>query len=122
LQTLVTGQLTKLPIRLILFRIFACLFYCRVHLFKPMICLSLGPHLFVKVPRPGDSEVSFRSSSQAAICYYQSNHSMVEAIPLLTVPCPRTQQPNLRVYLHTNPFLLSVKQVSCEYQLLNILV
>jgi len=27
-------------------------------------------HLFVKVSRPGDSEVTFRSSSQAATCYY----------------------------------------------------
>jgi len=34
--------------------------------------LGLGPHLFVKVPRPGESEVTFRSSSQAATCYYQS--------------------------------------------------
>jgi len=24
-----------------------------------MGCLGLGPHLFVKVPRPGDSEVTF---------------------------------------------------------------
>jgi len=31
-------------------------------------------HLFVKIPRPGDSEVIFWSSSQAATCHYQSNH------------------------------------------------
>jgi len=38
-------------------------------------------HLFVKyVPRPGDSEVTFSSSSQAAFCYYQSNHSKAETI------------------------------------------
>jgi len=42
--------------------------------------IGLGTHLFVKVPRPGDSEVTF-SSSQAATCCYQSNHSKVEAIP-----------------------------------------
>jgi len=37
-----------------------------------------GTNLFVKVPRPGDSEV--------------------------TLPCPRTQQANLPAYLHTNRF------------------
>jgi len=43
----------------------------------------LGTHLFVKVPRPGDSEVTFSGlPSQAATCYYQSNHSKVEAILL----------------------------------------
>jgi len=42
--------------------------------------------LFVKVPRPGDGEVTFRSSSQAATCYYQSNHSLIEAIPLSALP------------------------------------
>jgi len=35
---------------------------------------GLGTHLFVKVPRPGDSEVTFWPSSQAATCY-QFNHS-----------------------------------------------
>jgi len=43
---------------------------------------GLGTHLIVKVPRPGDSEVTFAVSSQADTCYYQSNHSLVEAIPL----------------------------------------
>jgi len=39
-------------------------------------CLNnTGIHLFVKVPRPGDSEGTFS-------VYYQSNHSKVEAIPL----------------------------------------
>jgi len=33
---------------------------------------GLDTHLFVKVPRPGDSEGTFWSSSQAATCYYQS--------------------------------------------------
>jgi len=31
---------------------------------------SLGTHLFVKVPRPGDSEVTFSVSNQAATFYY----------------------------------------------------
>jgi len=48
--------------------------------------VGLGTHLFVKVPRPGDSEVPFLPSSQAATCYYQSNHSKVEAIPLSALP------------------------------------
>jgi len=39
--------------------------------------LGLGTQLFVKVPRPGDSEVIFRSSSQAITCNYQSNHLKV---------------------------------------------
>jgi len=34
-------------------------------------------HLFVKVPRPEDSVLPFRSLSQAATYYYQSNHSKV---------------------------------------------
>jgi len=38
--------------------------------------------LIAKLPQPGDREVTFRSSSQAATCYYQSNHSKVEAISL----------------------------------------
>jgi len=65
-----------------------------------LILTSLGTNLFVKVPRPGDSEGPFRSSSQAATCYYQFNHSKIEAIPLSALP----QQANLPAYLHTNPF------------------
>jgi len=62
----------------------------------------LGTHLFVKVPRPGDSKVtSLQFSSQAATCYYQSNHLKVEAIPLIALPKDVT---NLPAYLHTNPF------------------
>jgi len=45
------------------------------------------------------SQAALRSSSQAATCYYQSNHSKLEAIPLNA--CPRTQQANLPAYLHT---------------------
>jgi len=55
------------------------------HLYFNHVQLSFGRfHLFVKLPRPGDSEV--RSSSQAATCYYQFNHSKVEAIPLSALP------------------------------------
>jgi len=40
--------------------------------------LGTGTHLFVKVLRTRESEGTF--SSQAATCYYQSNHSKVGAI------------------------------------------
>jgi len=37
-------------------------------------------HLFAKLPRPGNSEGTFWSSSQAAAsCFYLYNHSKVEA-------------------------------------------
>jgi len=48
-----------------------------------------GTHLFDKVPWPNDQETAkwpLRSSSQAATCYYQSNHSKVDAIPLSAMP------------------------------------
>jgi len=35
---------------------------------------------------------SFRSSVQAATCYYQSNYSKVEAIPLSTLPKETTSE------------------------------
>jgi len=38
----------------------------------------------------------FRSSSQAATCYYQSNHSKEETIPLSALP--KAQQANLPAY------------------------
>jgi len=44
--------------------------------------IGLGAHLFVKVSQLGDGEGTFRSSSQDTTCYYQSNHSKVETIPL----------------------------------------
>jgi len=64
--------------------------------------LGLDPHLFVKVPRPGDSEVTFAVFDQAATCYYQSNHSKVEAISLSALPKDTTSE--LAGYVHTNPF------------------
>jgi len=44
----------------------------------------------------------FRFSSQAATCYYLSNHLKVEAITLSALSS--TQQANLLAYLHTNSF------------------
>jgi len=64
----------------------------------------LGTYLFFKIPRPGDSERPFRSSSQAAIYnYYQSNHSKVEAISLSK--CHAQEQANMPANLHTISFL-----------------
>jgi len=51
----------------------------------------------------------FRSSSQAVNCYYQSNHSKVEAISL---SC------ELAVLSSHYPFNAESQQRSCEYQLL----
>jgi len=53
---------------------------------------EVSTHLFVKVPRPRNSKVTFRSSSLAATCYYQSNQSKVEAIPLSALPKHTTSE------------------------------
>jgi len=79
--------------------------------------LRLDSHLFVKVPRPGDSEVTFSIFSQAATCYYQSNHSLVEAITLSALP-KNTTSKLAGLSSHYSVFMLNVKQGSCEYQLL----
>jgi len=42
--------------------------------------------LFVTVPWPGDSEVTFSFFESNYTCYYQSYHSKVEAIPLSLLP------------------------------------
>jgi len=45
--------------------------------------------VFIYLSRYLDQETAkgpFRSSSQAATCYYQSNHSKVEEIPLSALP------------------------------------
>jgi len=54
--------------------------------------LGLGTHLFVKVPQPRDSEVTFQSSSQATTCYYQSNHANIEAFLLSALPKDTTSE------------------------------
>jgi len=43
--------------------------------------LGLGIHLFVKDLDKKTAKGPFRFSSQVATCYYQSNHTKVEAIP-----------------------------------------
>jgi len=51
-------------------------------------------HLFVRVLRLGDSKVTLSGSSEAATCYYLSNHSKVKG-DTVKVSFPRTQQANL---------------------------
>jgi len=59
--------------------------------------IGLGTHLFVKKPRPGDSEVTFTVFESSCHLHYQSNHSKVEAIPLSTLPKNTTSKlSNLR--------------------------
>jgi len=69
----------------------------------------LGTHLFVKVPAKG----LLRSSSQATTCYYQSNHSKVEAFPLSALPKDTTSK-LAGLSPHYLFFMLNVKQGSCE--------
>jgi len=57
----------------------------------------------------------------AATCYYQFNHSKVEAIPLSALPKDTTNE-LASLSSHYPFFMLNVKQGSCEYQLKSILV
>jgi len=59
----------------------------------------------------------FRSSSQAAICYYQSNRAKVEAIPLRALPKDSPSELG-GLSLHYPFPMLNVKQGNCENQLL----
>jgi len=76
------------------------------------IGIVIGTHLFVKVPRPEDSEVTFLVFESSCDLYYQSNHSKIEAIPLSTLPKDTTSE--LASLSPHKP----AKQESCEYQLL----
>jgi len=49
-----------------------------------------------------------RSSSQAATCYYQSNHSKVEAIPISALPKNTTSE--LAGLSSQYPFLMLIVQ------------
>jgi len=66
------------------------------NLFK--VAPSYGTHLFVKVPRPEDKKGIFLG--QAATCYYQSNHSLVEANPLSVLPKDTTSKGAPKKNLH----------------------
>jgi len=57
----------------------------------PVTRFRLGTHLFVKVPRPGDSEVTFLIFESLPPVTTMSNHSKVEAIPLSALPKDTTK-------------------------------
>jgi len=82
--------------------LFASAFSCKIINFS-YHRFALDTHLFVKVPRPGDSEVTFSVFDSCCHCYYQSNHSLVEAIPLNALPKNTTSE--LGRPFHTIPFL-----------------
>jgi len=54
--------------------------------FREDLTVCCFDHLFAKLPWPGESEMTLQFSSQAATCYWQSNHSEVEAISLSALP------------------------------------
>jgi len=54
---------------------------------------------------------------QATTCYYQSNDSNIEAIPLSALPKDTTSKV-ADLSSHYPFFMLNVKQGSCKYQLL----
>jgi len=70
---------------------------------------------FVKVPRPGYSEGIFAVFVSNFTCYYQSNYSRVETIPLSALPKDTTSK-LVGLSLHYPFIMLNVKQESCEYQ------
>jgi len=74
-----------------------------IYRLKSLLKFCSFARLFAKLPRPGDSEVTFAVFESSFHCYYQSNHSKLEAIPLSTLPMDTTKA-NLPAYLHANPF------------------
>jgi len=60
--------------------------------------VGLGTYLFVKVPRPGDSEETF--SVFESSCHMLLPHSKVQAIPLSALQ----RDYELAAYLYTIPF------------------
>jgi len=73
--------------------------------FELKINVGLGPHLFVKVPRPGDSKVplcGLRVKLPPVTTSLTTAHSKVVAIPLSALPKDTTSE--LAAYLHTYPF------------------
>jgi len=58
--------------------------------------------------------------SPASSCYYQCNHSKVEAVPLSALPKDTTSE-LVGLSSHYPFFMLNVKKGSCKYQLLKLL-
>jgi len=88
-----------------------------VKLRKILFQITSNSSLLVYLPGCLGQETAkwpLQSSSQAATCYYQSNHSKGEAI--LIVSCPRTSEVD-GLSSHYPCLMLNVKQGSCEYQL-----
>jgi len=82
---------------------------------------DLGTHLFVKVPRPGDTEVSSCQVKLPPVPTCLSNNSKVYAIPLNALPKDTTSE--LADLSSLYPFfMLNVKQGICEYQPYSLLV
>jgi len=57
-----------------------------------LIRLGLDNSLLSRYLDQGTAKEPFRSSSQAATCYYQSSHSEVEAIQLSFLPIDTTSK------------------------------
>jgi len=75
--------------------------------------LGLGTHLFLEVPRPGDSKGSFA-------VFESSFHLLLAVLPLKGRGIPLSALPKnttseLASYLHTILFYAEVKQISCKY-------
>jgi len=78
----------------------------------------LGTRLFIKEPRPGDSEVgTFSVFELNWHLFLPSIHSLVDAIQLSALPKNTTSE-LADLSSHNPSFMLNVKQGSCEYQLL----
>jgi len=66
------------------------------------IVLDLGTHYLSRNLDQETAKGLFRSSSKAATCCYQSNHSKVDIIPLSALSKSTTSE--LAAYLHTRLF------------------
>jgi len=63
---------------------------------------------------------SSSGQDQVATCYYQSNQSKAEAIPLSALPKDTTSE-LAGLSSHYHILTLNIKQESCEYQLFKVL-
>jgi len=81
-------------------KVWTCWIFLNI-VFDFYICLK-GLGTLVKDLDQETAKRPFRSSSQAATCYYQSNHSKAEEISLSALPKDTISE--LPAYLHTDPF------------------
>jgi len=73
---------------------------------------------FVKVPRPGGSELTFWVFESSCHLYYQSDHSKVEAIPLSALPKDATSE-LAGLSPHQPFYMLNVKHRAMNTNFLN---